>query len=76
MEYKFKVSGYPLKKMLVCPGCHELLNRTDIEFFSACPYCSCKLDLTDELEDFLLEPIISVWMAREHQQNITGDFGG
>ncbi len=73
MMYKFTKTQYPQIKMLVCPQCCELLNRTDIEHFSTCPYCSCKLELTDELEDFLLEPIVDVWMAREQHQQIFSD---
>lgn len=65
MVYTFKKSNYQHAKMLICPRCCEMLNRTDIEHFSTCPYCSFFLELTSELEDFLLEPIVNGWMARE-----------
>lgn len=70
MIYKFIKTQNPQAKMLVCPHCCELLHRTDIEHFSTCPYCSGKLELTEELEDFLLEPIVDIWMAREQHQQI------
>lgn len=72
--YTFKKSDYPQSKMLVCPKCCEALYRSDIEHFSTCPYCGCKLELTDELEDFLLEPIVDIWMAREQHQQIFNSF--
>jgi len=70
MIYTFTKSSYPQAKMLVCPQCCEMLNRTDIEHYSSCPYCLCILELTDELEDFLLEPIVDIWISREHHQQI------
>ena len=72
MIYTFQKSNHSHTKMLICPKCCEMLNRIDIEHFSTCPYCLCSLELTDELEDFLLEPIVDVWMTREQHPQIFG----
>lgn len=68
MHYIFKENTNMDGRTLICPTCHEFLYRTDIEYFSACPYCSSKLEMTSELEDFLLEPIVDIWTANEQQR--------
>jgi hypothetical protein len=47
---------------VVCPNCFELLTRDDIEGFGRCPYCDHGFDLDEELEDFLLKPVIEEWV--------------
>lgn len=68
MKYHFKRLDEINERVLVCPKCCEILYRTDIEHFSSCPYCSQSLEMTEELEDFLLEPIIEGWTATEHKR--------
>ena len=52
-------------KMLVCPKCLEMLSQTDIEGFSACPYCNFHFEASQELEDFLMQPIVDSWVRHE-----------
>ncbi|NOY75867.1 MAG: hypothetical protein GXP32_08790 [Kiritimatiellaeota bacterium] len=56
------------ERTLLCPKCEESLYRADIEYFNTCPYCSSPLDMTNELEDFLLEPIVDIWTFNEQQR--------
>jgi len=65
MDYVFKRLGGVSERVLLCPECHESICRLDIEHFNACPYCASRLEMTDELEDFLLEPIVEGWTATE-----------
>ena len=66
MKYVFKRLDGTSERFLICPECREVICRSDIEHFNACPYCAARLEMTDELEDFLLEPIIEGWTATEH----------
>ena len=68
MSYTFKNDGEIEDRTLICPKCKETLYRADIEYFNTCPYCSSKLDMTNELEDFLLEPIVDIWTVNEQQR--------
>ena len=68
MKYHFKKLEEINDRVLLCPRCCEVLYRADIEHFSSCPYCSLPLEMTEELEDFLLEPIIDGWTATEHKR--------
>ena len=68
MNYIFKDDSHMDGRTLICPKCHELLYRTDIEHFITCPYCSYPLEMTSELEDFLLEPIVDIWTVNEQQR--------
>ena len=52
-------------RKLICPQCGEALVRADVEFFSACPYCSYHFEPSVELEDFILEPEIDGWVRRQ-----------
>ena len=47
-----------------CPYCGEILSPADIEGFWQCPYCGKTLEHTQELEDFVIEPLIRQWTAR------------
>ncbi len=49
---------------LNCPGCGERLNSADIENFSRCPFCDRILPQNNDLEDFVLDPVISVWLRK------------
>ena len=57
---------------LVCPACRELLARQDVESFFRCPYCNYKFLLNDEMEDYLLTPVVENWcqmnLAQQSQQ--------
>jgi uncharacterized CHY-type Zn-finger protein len=68
MEYMFKHNVDSDDRTLLCPKCREPLYRADIEYFNTCPYCSSPLDMTTELEDFLLEPIVDIWTVNEQQR--------
>lgn len=70
MIYTFKQLNDAGYKKLICPRCCEVLNRIDIEHFSTCPYCLLDMELTDDLEDFLLEPLVNTWMVREQNQQM------
>ncbi len=65
MEYVFKKFDGSGDRMLVCPICREFIARSDIEHFRICPYCGASLEMTDELEDFLLDPIVADWTLYE-----------
>jgi len=52
-------------RKLICPKCGEALVRSDVEAFSACPFCSFRFERSDELEDFILEPEVDSWMRRQ-----------
>lgn len=65
-KYEFK--SLDKDKMLVCPSCLELLRQHDIESYSNCPYCDHKFELDQEIEDFLMQPIIDSWVRKETQQ--------
>ena len=43
---------------ILCPKCSEKLFPADIESFRRCPYCDCALPQSQELEDFVLSPLI------------------
>ncbi len=68
MKYNFKKLIDLNDRVLLCPQCCEILYRMDIEHYTACPYCLFPLEMTDELEDFLLEPIVNGWTATEHRR--------
>jgi uncharacterized CHY-type Zn-finger protein len=53
---------------LVCPECLELLTREDIEGFGHCPYCDHEFELNQELEDFLLRPVVQQWVRQARAQ--------
>lgn len=59
---KYRFSYTSSQKVLVCPQCYEMLVQHDIESFSHCPYCNFKFELSHELEDFLLAPIVDQWV--------------
>ncbi len=54
-------------KNLVCPRCFELLTFEDIEGFHRCPYCDYAFTYDEELEDFLMRPVIREWVRRTRE---------
>ncbi len=61
---------------LICPGCMELLAREDIEGFGRCPYCDHRLQPSDDLEDFLLTPVVEQWIQHARRETQQGEAGG
>ena len=51
---------------IVCPRCMEVLVREDIEGFGHCPYCNFAFELSTEIEDFLLSPVVTHWTSQQH----------
>lgn len=49
---------------LVCPQCMELLTRDDVEGFGKCPYCDRRFEFENELEEFLLQPVVNHWIRQ------------
>ena len=52
-------------RKLICPQCGEQLQRSDVESFLRCPFCSFRFVYSVEMEDFLLEPEVDSWMKRQ-----------
>jgi len=55
-------------KNLVCPRCYELLTHDDVEEFGRCPYCDYAFPYDDELEEFLLRPVVRQWVRYANAQ--------
>ena len=51
-------------RRLRCPRCKEILYPEDLETFCLCPYCEAKIENGEELEDFVIDPVIRQWMER------------
>jgi hypothetical protein len=60
MEYKFIEKG-TAKKWLLCPHCNEENSYYDVEIYPKCPFCDGELEKNNELEDFILEPLVCQW---------------
>ena len=60
MEYKFVENG-TARKWLLCPHCNEENSNYDVEIYAKCPFCNGELEKTNELEDFILEPLVAQW---------------
>ncbi len=56
---------------LVCPNCIELLTRDDVEGFGKCPYCDYAFEFDEELEEFLLRPVVRQWIM--HTRSLEED---
>ena len=41
-----------------------IVARQDIEGFGQCPYCDYRFELDNELEDFLLNPVVKQWVQQ------------
>ena len=59
-KYQFH-KNEDLSKRLICPRCAESLTHADVEIFPACPFCDCRLERNNELEDFILQPLVERW---------------
>ena len=53
------------ERFLLCPSCGESLEQADIETFARCPFCNYRFEINDELEDFILEPIVERWIRQQ-----------
>ena len=53
---------------LICPACGESLSRQDVESYVRCPYCDHQFALNEEMEDFLLQPIVDNWCQMNQSQ--------
>ena len=63
-KYTFMTHEELQGRFVLCPKCHELLAPVDLECFSSCPYCNFVLPRTQELEDFVADPLVQSWMSR------------
>jgi len=68
INYEFKNFPQYKQRVLLCPDCGENLSRYDINFFSSCPYCQFVLPINDDIEDYLLDPVIENWIRLEENQ--------
>lgn len=59
--YRKDANGHLL---LSCPRCKEELSVLDVENFPACPFCDWRFAVNDDLENFILDPIVRNWVAR------------
>ncbi|MCF6176562.1 MAG: hypothetical protein L3J71_12445 [Victivallaceae bacterium] len=60
MKYKFVKKGTD-RNWLLCPHCNEENSYYDVEIYPKCPFCNGELEKNGELEDFILEPLVSQW---------------
>ena len=67
-------AGTPECRYLLCPNCGEMLQPADVEAFSSCPYCNTHLTLSNDLENFILSPVISSWL-KELRRHANGNDG-
>ena len=69
LQYTFRTDrnaeAFFSERYLVCPKCGEQLRQMDIENFSRCPFCNHPFELNEELEDFLLEPTVEMWIRQQ-----------
>jgi hypothetical protein len=61
ISYIFKNLPGSLRKVLICPECGEMLLQEDIEHYGSCPYCGNSFAITNDLEEFLLNPFVDQW---------------
>lgn len=59
--YKTDPNG---RLILTCPRCREELSVLDVENYPACPFCDWRFVVDDNLEAFILDPIVRNWVAR------------
>ena len=51
-----------------CPNCRERLFPADLEMFPRCPYCDHIFPQGNQLEDFILKPVLQRWVKHTYQQ--------
>lgn len=61
-------NGKPSHGSLKCPGCGERLTPADLEVFARCPFCDWAFSRDLCLEDFVISPVVSRWMAHANNQ--------
>ena len=44
----------------------------DPEKYATCPYCNTKLEFSNDLEDFILSPLISHWIQTVRNRQEAG----
>jgi len=66
-KYEFRKLKNSSDKMLICPKCFELLFRDDFEHFACCPYCDSPIEISDEIEDYLLKPVVDNWVSIQNR---------
>ena len=66
-KYEFKKLKNSSDKFLICPKCFELLFRDDFEHFSCCPYCNSPIEISAEMEDYLLKPVVDNWISSQNR---------
>ena len=59
-------------KVLTCANCDEFLYFVDVQHYSACPYCDAPLHMDDELEEYILRPVIDDWVYSYSRPLATG----
>jgi uncharacterized CHY-type Zn-finger protein len=59
--YRTDSQGHPV---LICPNCFEKIQPADVEAYPYCPYCNYRLPSDDQLEDFILGPVVSTWVSK------------
>lgn len=74
LKYDFGPAGQAgnaqTEHYLICPGCGEHLRQMDIENFSCCPFCDQPLERNEQLEDFILEPVVDNWIRAQEMGNV------
>ena len=63
----YKTSQYQ-DEQFYCPNCNEFLHPVDIETVSRCPYCDTVIPRDDHYEDYVLRPVIKMWVERQNKQ--------
>lgn len=66
-KYEFKKLKNSSDKILICPACFEFLFRDDFEHFARCPYCNSPIEISDEIEDYLLKPVVDNWISNQNR---------
>lgn len=61
--YRTDIHGHTV---LICPNCFEKLQPADVETYPYCPYCNYRLPVDDQLEEFILEPVIHSWVSKTY----------
>ena len=51
-----------------CPECSEEINPEDLEMFPRCPFCNHLFQDENQLEDFVLRPVLQRWVSHKCQQ--------
>ena len=57
---------------LRCPNCGEMLDPADLEAFHRCSFCNWKFEDSEQLDDFILSPVVQNWMGN-CQRNFPGE---